>query len=109
MLALRLAEVTVRGEAGLVPMVPERERRLRVGAVMLALDVMLALEETETEVTPVTEPLRVMAPPVAVRVTLSPRIVPAAELVTLVAARSEERRVGKECTSWCRSRWSPYH
>ena len=24
-------------------------------------------------------------------------------------ARSEERRVGKECTSWCRSRWSPYH
>ena len=26
-----------------------------------------------------------------------------------VATRSEERRVGKECTSWCRSRWSPYH
>ena len=25
------------------------------------------------------------------------------------ARRSEERRVGKECTSWCRSRWSPYH
>ena len=23
--------------------------------------------------------------------------------------RSEERRVGKECLSWCRSRWSPYH
>ena len=23
--------------------------------------------------------------------------------------RSEERRVGKECTAWCRSRWSPYH
>ena len=23
--------------------------------------------------------------------------------------RSEERRVGKECTPWCRSRWSPYH
>jgi hypothetical protein len=20
-----------------------------------------------------------------------------------------KRRVGKECTSWCRSRWSPYH
>ena len=27
----------------------------------------------------------------------------------LVDRRSEERRVGKECTSWCRSRWSPYH
>src|SRR3546814_20471618 len=33
--------------------------------------------------------------------------------VTLAAARdtirSEERRVGKECVSTCRSRWSPYH
>ena len=26
-----------------------------------------------------------------------------------VDARSEERRVGKECASKCRSRWSPYH
>src|SRR3546814_14006764 len=26
-----------------------------------------------------------------------------------VASRSEERRVGKECVSTCRSRWSPYH
>src|SRR3546814_1099804 len=26
-----------------------------------------------------------------------------------VAGRSEERRVGKECVSTCRSRWSPYH
>src|SRR3546814_4401255 len=25
------------------------------------------------------------------------------------ALRSEERRVGKECVSKCRSRWSPYH
>src|SRR3546814_8725857 len=24
-------------------------------------------------------------------------------------ARSEERRVGKECVSTCRCRWSPYH
>src|SRR3546814_15961574 len=30
-----------------------------------------------------------------------------AELVH--AQRSEERRVGKECVSTCRSRWSPYH
>ena len=29
--------------------------------------------------------------------------------VTQIPQRSEERRVGKECTSWCRSRWSPYH
>src|SRR3546814_19308494 len=26
-----------------------------------------------------------------------------------IAYRSEERRVGKECVSTCRSRWSPYH
>src|SRR3546814_11713606 len=27
----------------------------------------------------------------------------------LLLPRSEERRVGKECVSTCRSRWSPYH
>ena len=26
-----------------------------------------------------------------------------------IIARSEERRVGKECLRLCRSRWSPYH
>ena len=32
------------------------------------------------------------------------------DLAALRAAeRSEERRVGKECTEQCRSRWSPYH
>src|SRR3546814_7583735 len=29
--------------------------------------------------------------------------------VGLPVVRSEERRVGKECVSPCRSRWSPYH
>src|SRR3546814_1087816 len=29
--------------------------------------------------------------------------------VALSIMRSEERRVGKECVSTCRSRWSPYH
>src|SRR3546814_5318488 len=28
---------------------------------------------------------------------------------TIKRPRSEERRVGKECVSTCRSRWSPYH
>src|SRR3546814_11014073 len=32
-----------------------------------------------------------------------------AALAELLARRSEERRVGKECVSTCRSRWSPYH
>src|SRR3546814_15790861 len=29
--------------------------------------------------------------------------------IDVVDLRSEERRVGKECVSTCRSRWSPYH
>src|SRR3546814_15408570 len=29
--------------------------------------------------------------------------------VEVADIRSEERRVGKECVSTCRSRWSPYH
>src|SRR3546814_16372377 len=36
---------------------------------------------------------------------LAPLNVESAEL----GIRSEERRVGKECVSTCRSRWSPYH
>src|SRR3546814_18215065 len=31
------------------------------------------------------------------------------ELRERLIERSEERRVGKECVSTCRSRWSPYH
>src|SRR3546814_19660175 len=27
----------------------------------------------------------------------------------ILMTRSEERRVGKECVSTCRSRWAPYH
>src|SRR3546814_12552219 len=30
-------------------------------------------------------------------------------LARVIGARSDERRVGKECVSTCRSRWSPYH
>src|SRR3546814_2990948 len=30
-------------------------------------------------------------------------------LLARINRRSEERRVGKECVSTCRSRWSPYH
>ena len=31
------------------------------------------------------------------------------EATAFLIIRSEERRVGKECVSTCRSRWSPYH
>ena len=36
-------------------------------------------------------------------------IAAAAAGVIIADSRSEERRVGKECPSLCRSRWSPYH
>src|SRR3546814_11377347 len=32
-----------------------------------------------------------------------------ARRVCVTRTRSEERRVGNECVSTCRSRWSPYH
>ena len=32
-----------------------------------------------------------------------------ADILKAASYRSEERRVGKECVSTCRSRWSPYH
>src|SRR3546814_15585756 len=35
--------------------------------------------------------------------------VEARQPLQLMRPRSEERRVGKECVSTCRSRWSPYH
>src|SRR3546814_11246824 len=34
---------------------------------------------------------------------------PVARASAFFVGRSEERRVGKECVSTCRSRWSPYH
>src|SRR3546814_12360288 len=30
-------------------------------------------------------------------------------VMNALGKRSEERRVGKECVSTCRSRWAPYH
>src|SRR3546814_17253149 len=33
----------------------------------------------------------------------------ACQVQCIAESRSEERRVGKECVSTCRSRWSPYH
>src|SRR3546814_14270897 len=36
-------------------------------------------------------------------------IMPSLEDVPFLFIRSDERRVGKECVSTCRSRWAPYH
>src|SRR3546814_11008049 len=42
-------------------------------------------------------------------ITVPPRQKRKAKVLTAVLNRSEERRVGKECVSTCRYRWSPYH
>src|SRR3546814_600614 len=39
----------------------------------------------------------------------SPNHLKPGERYAMCLARSEERRVGKECVSTCRSRWAPYH
>src|SRR3546814_16710420 len=52
----------------------------------------------------------VSAPKALFDVTTADRIITAAGPITVARAdRSEERRVGKECVSPCRARWSPYH
>src|SRR3546814_9947763 len=42
-------------------------------------------------------------------VTDGPRRLACVDRASPRTRRSEERRVGKECVSQCRSRWSPYH
>ena len=85
MLAETLAEVTVRGVAALVPMVPAVEVRFKVGVVILETSVMLLFCVTDTEVVPDTVLARVTPPAVAVRATVVPVMVPPVS-VTLVAA-----------------------
>src|SRR3546814_4120937 len=46
---------------------------------------------------------------VALAVAVEQRQLAAGLLQAAAQPRSEERRVGKECVSTCRSRWSPYH
>src|SRR3546814_15301520 len=48
-------------------------------------------------------PILVRGEPKAQRIRLIPGF------FSELCKRSEERRVGKECVSTCRSRWSPYH
>src|SRR3546814_4306636 len=43
------------------------------------------------------------------RIAPSGKVLPGARGIRCSSLRSEERRVGKECVSTCRSRWSPYH
>src|SRR3546814_6684000 len=52
---------------------------------------------------------RWLRPRLASQSSCRPRPASLARFETSLMIRSEERRVGKECVSTCRSRWSPYH
>src|SRR3546814_7676950 len=56
-----------------------------------------------------TDCVRLMAPGAGEADIALTAALPAAAPDVLGDRRSEERRVGKECVSTCRSRWSPYH
>ena len=83
------------------------------GAVYLALTLWLGIRWGTRDLAPVARWLRDERPATeadraaTLRVPLISARVPA--VLWMGAARSEERRVGKECSLTCRSRWSPYH
>src|SRR3546814_17737758 len=47
--------------------------------------------------------------PLAQRLVRNGDLVPLGQILDRQGRRAEARRVGKECVSTCRSRWSPYH
>src|SRR3546814_13631340 len=60
------------------------------------------LQAADIYVTPYNNPAQVTSG------TLSSAVALGKPVVSTPSVRSEERRVGKECVSTCRSRWSPY-
>src|SRR3546814_10657632 len=62
----------------------------------------------QTQTAPVSLIITAFAPVADVRASLTPQLRGDVDNTRLVL-RSEERRVGKESVSTCRSRWSPYH
>src|SRR3546814_14971332 len=84
-----------RGRGGEVMTAEPRGGSVPLHIIRHASDDMLVMQE---EVTGPILPLRNYA-----------RIEDAIAAIHRHAPRSEDRRVGKECISTCRSRWSPYH
>src|SRR3546814_10570985 len=77
---------------------------LVTGVQTCALPILPEVDEAKSAPEPADEKVRVS------RANAEARIAPTREgYVNAIQVRSEERRVGKECVSTCRSRWSPYH
>src|SRR3546814_9063439 len=70
------------------------QRLLRIAGMKVANDLLLSG--------------RSVSPAEALKLKIVDEVVPTDQAIAH-ARRSEERRVGKECVSTCRSRWSPYH
>src|SRR3546814_15437573 len=84
----------------LAPGVPKIVERVRSGRLILDGDVILPAEgETINE-----RRKLALHGHITVAVIFSGK-----RFVDSAISRSEERRVGKECVSTCRSRWLPYH
>src|SRR3546814_15675366 len=85
-----------------------------LGLPFVVRSVQPALEEVEASLEEAAESLGAGRWTIFRRV-IMPTIVPALAtgftlaLARAIGERSEERRLGKECVSTCRSRWSPSH
>src|SRR3546814_9432478 len=77
---------------------------LVTGVQTCALPIYVKLHETTV---PETRAAREAAPQTAIM--LDTNCPWSFEEARRICERSEERRVGNECVSTCRSRWSPYH
>src|SRR3546814_8286604 len=82
---------------------------LVTGVQTCALPILLATRGLRVALVTTHLPLRGIADAITVeRLERVTRILHA-DLQQKFGIRSEERRVGKDCVSTCRSRWSPYH
>ena len=81
---------------------------IKNGAIWVANKVkMIAYKTAQIAVTAATKAMTIAQKALNLAMSMNPIGLVITILLTL--ARSEERRVGKECLRLCRSRWSPYH
>jgi len=90
--------VDVRFEPGQLPPIYTALEIVRTGGKRLVLEVALHIGDNS---------VRTVAMDTTDGLVRGTEVTDTEQFITV--PRSEERRVGKECNSECRSRWSPYH